>query len=138
MSNEKFISRRRAMALLGVGSAVLLDGSMPSLAAEAEALHYLSLEAVARKIQSRAISPVDVTKYMLDRIAKVDPVLKAYATVMADQAMVDARNAARELTGGHYRGPLHGVPVAVKDLCYTKGVRTMGGTAARKNFIPDY
>jgi amidase len=130
------MSRRRAIALLGVGSAVALDGGVPTLAAEA--LHYLSLEAVARKIQSRAISPVDLTKYMLDRIARVDPVLKAYATVMADQAMADARSAAREIAGGHYRGPLHGVPVAVKDLCYTKGVRTMGGTAARRNFIPEY
>ena len=129
------------MALLGAGSAVALDGGVQALAAKSaprEALHYLSLEVVARMIRSRALSPVDLTKYMLDRIAKADPVLKAYATVMPEQAMADARNAAREIAAGYYRGPLHGVPVAVKDLCYTKGVRTMGGTAARRNFIPNY
>ncbi|HEY2837285.1 MAG TPA: amidase [Rhizomicrobium sp.] len=126
------------MALFGVGSVAALESVHTLAATEAEALHYLSLEAAARKIQSRAVSPVDLTKYMLDRIAKADPVLKAYATVMPDQAMADARAAAREIAAGKYRGPLHGVPVAVKDLCYTKGVRTMGGTAARMNFIPDY
>jgi amidase len=122
------------MALLGVGPAAALGGG--TLAADA--LHYLSLEAVARMIRSRAVSPVDLTRTMLDRIAKVDPLLKAYATVMRDGAMVDARAAARDIAAGQYRGALHGVPVAVKDLCYTKGVRTMGGTAALKDFIPDY
>ena len=126
------------MAMLGAGSVAALDSVQALAASDREAVHYLSLEAVARKIQSRALSPVDLTRYMLDRIAKADPLLKAYATVMPDQAMADARAAAREIAGGKYRGPLHGVPVGVKDLCYTKGVRTMGGTAARKDFIPDY
>jgi len=126
------------MALLGVGSVIALNSTRRARAAAPDALYYLSLEAVARMIQSRALSPVDLTRAMLDRIAKVDPVLKAYATVMPDQAMADARAAARDIAAGRYRGPLHGVPVAVKDLCYTKGVRTMGGTAARRDFIPDY
>ena len=107
-------------------------------AVDANALHYQSLQAVARKIASRTLSPVDLTKYMLDRIAKLDPVLKAYATLMPDSAMADARAAAHDIAAGNYRGPLHGVPVAVKDLCYTKGVRTMGGTAALKDFVPAY
>ncbi|MEI9889793.1 MAG: amidase [Caulobacteraceae bacterium] len=82
------------------------------------------------------MSPVDLTKRMLARIAKVDPMLKSYATVMGDQAMADARAAAAEIAAGRYRGPLHGIPIAIKDLCWTKGVRTMGGLAVRRNFIP--
>ena len=73
---------------------------------------------------------------MPERIAKVDPVLKSYATVMRDQAMVDARTAAGQIVVGRYRGPLHGVPIAIKDLCWTKGVRTMGGLAVRRDFVP--
>jgi amidase len=75
---------------------------------------------------------------MLARIARVDPVLKSYATLMADQAIADARAAEKEIQSGQYRGPLHGMPIGVKDLCYTKGVRTMGGTAVLKDFIPTF
>jgi len=84
------------------------------------------------------LSPVGLTRQMLERIAAVDPRLKSYATVMRDQAMADATAAAKEIASGHYRGPLHGVPIAVKDLCFTKGVRTMGGTAVLRNFVPTY
>ena len=71
---------------------------------------YLSLRAVARRIAARELSPVDLTQRMLVRISKVDPVLKSYATVMADQAIADAKKAASEIAAGRYRGPLHGVP----------------------------
>jgi amidase len=74
----------------------------------------------------------------LDRIAHVDGYLKSYATVTPEQALTDARTAEREIRAGKYRGPLHGVPIGVKDLCYTKGVRTMGGTAVRKDFVPAF
>src|SRR5262245_59921845 len=75
---------------------------------------------------------------MLDRIARVDRELKSYASVMPEQALADARRAEDEIKAGRHRGPLHGVPIAVKDLCYTKGVRTMGGTAVLENFVPDF
>jgi amidase len=139
---QHWMSRRRAIGLVGAG--VALNGGPGALAADhhgnetSPALHYLSLQAVARMIASRALSPIDLTRHMLDRIAKVDPVLKAYATLMPDQALADAHAAEREIAAGKYRGPLHGVPVGVKDLCYTKGVRTMGGTAALKDFVPGY
>jgi amidase len=125
-----------AFVSLGGGASSLADSSRGSVVGEA--LHYQSLQAVAGMIETRALSPVDLTQHMLGRIAKVDPVLKAYATLMPDQAMADAHAAAREIAAGRYRGPLHGVPVGVKDLCYTKGVRTMGGTAALKDFVPSY
>jgi len=75
---------------------------------------------------------------MLDRIQKVDRRLKSYATVMHDQALDDASAALQEIGAGHYRGPLHGVPIGIKDLCCTKGVRTMGGTAVLKDFVPTF
>jgi amidase len=75
---------------------------------------------------------------MLDRIAKIDPQLKSYATVMSEQALADARAALQEIEAGRYRGPLHGVPIGIKDLCYTKGIRTMGGTAVLKGFVPTF
>ena len=81
---------------------------------------------------------MDLTQRLLERIAKVDATLKSYATITADQAIAAARVAEEEIRAGKYRGPLHGVPVAVKDLCYTKGVRTMGGTPVRKDFVPAF
>ena len=92
---------------------------------------------IGRRIASREVSPVDLTERMLDRIGRIDPALKSYATVMSEDAREAARAAEREIAAGKYRGPLHGVPIAVKDLCYTKGIRTMGGTAVRKDFVPD-
>ena len=111
----------------------------PSPARDApESLHFLSLEAVASRIASRTLSAVEVTRHLLDRIARVDGHLKSYATVTAEQALAAARDADREIRSGTHRGALHGVPVAVKDLCYTKGVRTMGGTLARREFVPSF
>jgi len=90
-------------------------------------LHYLELLDVGKRIQSKEISPVEATRAQLDRIGKVDGQLKSYATLMADQALTDAKQAESEIGKGHIRGPLHGVPIAVKDLCWTKGVPTAAG-----------
>jgi amidase len=137
------MTRREALALLGGGAAlpIVSSGQVSPLrtAASSSALenvHYLTLEEVGRRIASRELSPIELTQRLLDRIAQVDRDLKSYATVTAEQAMATARAADQDIRAGRYRGPLHGVPVAVKDLCYTKGVRTMGGMAVRRNFIP--
>ncbi len=103
-----------------------------------EPLHYLGLQQVSRRIASGELSPVQLTQYMLDRIAQVDPILKSYATVMAEQALADARAAEKEIQSGKHRGALHGVPIGIKDLCYTQGVRTMGGTSVLKDFVPTF
>lgn len=102
-----------------------------------EELHYLTITELASRIKSKAVSPVDVTEALIRRIEAIDGRLKAYATVMADQAMEQARTAESEILSGAYRGPLHGVPVAVKDLCFTAGVRTMGGCAVYANHVPN-
>lgn len=98
--------------------------------------HYLELLDIGRRIQSKEISPVEATRAQLDRIGKLDGQLKSYATLMADQALADARQAETEIGKGNIRGPLHGVPIAVKDLCWTKGVPTAAGMTIHKNFKP--
>jgi amidase len=101
-------------------------------------LHYASLADVAGRIAAREIRPSDLTQQMLDRIAAVDGRLQSYVTVMPEQAIASARRADAEIRAGRYRGPLHGVPIGVKDLCYTRGVRTMAGTKVFADFVPDF
>jgi amidase len=100
-------------------------------------LHFASLTDVARRLERKELSPVDLTRTMLERIETVDARLKSYATVTAERALDAARAAEAEINGGRYRGPLHGMPVAVKDLCFTRGIPTMAGMAIRKDFVPD-
>ena len=103
-----------------------------------EPLHYLSISELSKLLETKVISPVEVTKHLLDRIDALDGELKSFATVMSEQALDEARQAEIEIYSGRYRGLLHGVPIAVKDLCYTAGTRTMGGTAVLENFIPEF
>ena len=100
-------------------------------------LHFKTITEIAELIKTKHISPVEVTTAILDRINQLDN-LKSYATVMADHAIMAAQKAEAEITSGAYRGLLHGVPVAVKDLCFTKGVRTMGGTQALADHVPHF
>ena len=103
-----------------------------------EELHYLGLVEAGERIRARKLSSVEVTKALLARIGKVDARLRSYATVTPDLALAAAAQADREIAAGKHRGPLHGVPVAVKDLCRTKGIATTAGMPLHKNFIPDH
>jgi hypothetical protein len=137
MSSAAFLSLQSSCSSSESNSASSASG--PSGKGPAvESLHYSSLRDVARRIQSREISPVELATRMLDRIAAVDGKLKSYATVMREEALNAAKRAEEEVQRGRYRGPLHGVPIAVKDLCYTKGVRTMAGTSIYAGFLPDH
>jgi amidase len=100
-------------------------------------LCYLELVEVGRRIQARQLSSVEVTQAVLDRIARLDPHLKAYATLTPDRALAQAREADAEISRGAVLGPLHGVPIAVKDLCYTKGIPTAAGMPIHKEYRPD-
>jgi len=126
-----------AMALSGAAIA-LTPGCSPSSQSQPSELHYLALNEVARLIESREISPVDLTRAMLERIDLVDARLNSYATVMADHALAGAAAAEQEIMAGRYRGPLHGVPIAVKDLCFTAGVPTMGGLRVLRDHVPEF
>ncbi|UPK22243.1 amidase [Bradyrhizobium sp. 131] len=99
-------------------------------------LHYLGLVDLGRKIQAKELSPVEATKAMLGRIEKLDGKLKSFAYVMADSALADAAAAEKEIVSGKIRGPLHGVPVAVKDLCWAKGAPAAHGMTIHGDFRP--
>ncbi|MEE3142394.1 MAG: amidase [Chloroflexota bacterium] len=88
-------------------------------------------------IKSREVSPVQATQAYLDRIGQVDEKLNSYITVCRDEALAEARQAEQEISAGNYRGPMHGLPVAVKDQFYTKGIRTTGGSNILKDLVPD-
>jgi amidase len=99
-------------------------------------LHYLSLDEAARLLKARKLSSVEATQALLDRIASLDPKLKSYATVTPERALADAGRLDEETAAGKSRGPLHGVPIAVKDLCDTEGVPTAAGMAIRRHHVP--
>ena len=99
-------------------------------------LHYSGLVDVGRKIQARELSPLEATRAMLERIEKLDGKLKSFAYVMADSALAAAAAAEKEITSGKIKGPLHGVPVAVKDLCWVKGAPAAHGMTIHRDFRP--
>jgi len=90
----------------------------------------------AGAIARRELSPVELVDTTLRRIERLNPILNAYITVLAEDARASARTAEREIAAGNYRGPLHGIPVSVKDLFWTKGVRTTGGSRLLAKFVP--
>ena len=105
---------------------------------ERNELPFLSATALAELLRRREVSPVEATVAYLARIERVDPALNSYITVTADRAMAEARQAEAEIAAGNYRGPLHGVPVAVKDQFCTDGVLTTGGSSILSEYVPDY
>ena len=93
---------------------------------------------LSRLIKRKEVSPAEVTKESLERIEKLDGNLKAFVTVMEAQAIEAAKDAEKAIMAGKYLGPYHGIPMGVKDLFYTKGVRTTAGSKVLADFIPDY
>lgn len=98
-------------------------------------LHYLDLCDLSLLLRSGTVSPVEVTQAQLARIARHDDSLKSYAWVAPEQALAQARQAEAELAHGAWRGPLHGVPIAVKDLFWTQGMPTTAGTTIYQDFL---
>ena len=99
-------------------------------------IHYLSIDQIKQLYETKEVTPLEVTEHMFERIDLLDSEFQSYATLMKESALNTAENISR--TSVENFGPLHGIPIAVKDLCYTEGVRTMGGTAVLENFIPKY
>ncbi len=98
---------------------------------------WLDLSTVARLIREKKLSSEQVTQAQLRRIARLDPHLHAYARVTTELALAQARAADQRQAQGHALGPLHGVPIAVKDLCWTAGIATAAGMPMYQDFVPD-
>lgn len=99
-------------------------------------LSYLELTELTRRIHGKEISPTEATLAQLARIEALDKKLKSYALVTADLALEQARQAEAEIVRGEIKGPLHGAPVAVKDLCWTAGLPTAAGMTIHQDFRP--
>ncbi len=100
-------------------------------------LYELSMTEVSEKIRTKEVSPVEVTQSALARLEEVEPTLTAFVTTTPEIAMEQAKIAEKEIGDGKYRGPLHGIPLAVKDLYDTAGVRTTSSSAQRTDYVPD-
>lgn len=101
-------------------------------------LHYLTLRDAAALIKSKQLSPVELTDAIFKRIDHVEPEVHAFITITRDVALEAARAAEKEIMAGRYRGPLHGIPVAVKDTHYTKGIKTTCASPVLADFIPEF
>jgi len=101
-------------------------------------LHDLTIADVATQIKAKQVSPVELTKLMLDRIEELNPRLVAYVTVSDDGARAAAKAAEAEILQGKYRGPLHGIPVSLKDNLATQGMRTTAGSKVLADWTPDF
>ena len=97
----------------------------------------MNIRHAAESLRARHVSSVELTTTALARIERDNASLKAFITVTAEGAMEQARQADAELAAGQDRGPMHGIPIAVKDLFFTRGVRTTGGSKPYENFVPD-
>jgi aspartyl-tRNA(Asn)/glutamyl-tRNA(Gln) amidotransferase subunit A len=107
-----------------------------STAHSARQLPMLDLAEASQAVQKKEISPVELTQACLARIERLNPTLNAFITVTAESALHEAKKAEAEITRGEWKGPLHGIPLALKDLAETAGVRTTAASAVLENYIP--
>jgi aspartyl-tRNA(Asn)/glutamyl-tRNA(Gln) amidotransferase subunit A len=101
-------------------------------------LHFLTIAEAASLIERRQLSPVTLTRAFLERVAAIDPQLNAYLLVTAEQALDQARAAEAEIMAGRYRGPMHGIPFALKDIYCTAGIRTTSHSRTRADYVPNF
>jgi aspartyl-tRNA(Asn)/glutamyl-tRNA(Gln) amidotransferase subunit A len=97
---------------------------------------WMSISEMAEALKARRISCTELVTATLDRTKRLDRSLNSYITLLADSALADAKQVDAEIANGHYRGPLHGIPVAIKDHIDTAGVRTTAGAKSRITNVP--
>ena len=98
---------------------------------------YMSVLEMAKAIKTKRLSPVEIMDAVLSRIERLNPKVNAYCTLLAEGARSQAEEAETMVMKGEQLGPLHGIPVSIKDLIFTEGVRTTGGSKIYENFIPE-
>lgn len=99
-------------------------------------LTFAAATELAPLIESRQLSPVELTEQLLNRIHQLDSTIESYITPLPELALADARKAERDIMQGLYKGPMHGIPVGIKDNFYTEGIRTTVGSKLFSDFIP--
>jgi len=138
------VTRRRAIGLIGLGVVAFqlpigcIGDQSKTDYKQDEPIHYKTIAEISEMIKSKQISSVELTQSILNRIAILDGELNSYITVMDQSALDSAKELDNELESGKYRGPLHGVPIAVKDLLFTNNAPTTGGHAFRSEYVPPY
>src|SRR4051812_15174665 len=95
-----------------------------------------SIVEVAEQIRGKKISPMELVRECLERIDRLNPTLNAFITVTADSASAEAKKAEQEIQSGKWRGPLHGIPIGLKDLIDTAGVRTTAASGVFRDRVP--
>src|SRR5216684_1370293 len=131
----KNVSATAVTLMSGIGNARPVQSQAAAMAPAPDAT-WLSLSEASRLVRDKKISPVELTKSCLNRIERLNPKLNAFITVTAESALTQAREAETEIQRGHWHGPLHGVPIALKDLFDTAGVRTTAASGLFKERIP--
>jgi aspartyl-tRNA(Asn)/glutamyl-tRNA(Gln) amidotransferase subunit A len=134
MTIDDPISRRDLMT--AAAASAVLATTRAAAQPRSDDLTKLSIDDASRRIAARELSPVDLTRAYLERIERVEPRVNAYITVTAERALDAARAAERELAAGRSRGPLHGIPIALKDNIDTAGVLTTAASAVYAKRIP--
>ena len=107
------------------------------MAISPQSLCFLTLGELSALLRKRSVTSVEATRAVLDRIHKLNPTLRAYLAVLDESALRQAKAADQEIAAGKWRGPLHGVPVAVKDLCWTRGIPTTCASKLFRDWRPD-
>ena len=101
-----------------------------------ESLHYLTIREAGERLRRRELSPMELTSAILERAERLDGPLNAFITITREQALKQAERAERALRAGHRLGPLHGIPISLKDLYQTAGVTTTGGSKILADWVP--
>jgi len=99
-------------------------------------LHFMTIAEASAQIKARKLSPVELTEAFLARVKRLDGMLNSHLLVLEEQAVTDARKAETEIAAGTWRGPLHGIPIGLKDIYNTAGIRTTGHSALFRDHIP--